>query len=84
MDVLGSYEKLRENLITNIHIFSLVHLGTRAFEEIGGEVVQTVAWIMNKNKLAKTGKYIRLTGYNSSELKELELLNLKNQFKKIR
>lgn len=79
---LGSYEKLRENLITNIHIFSLVHLGTRAFEEIGGEVVQTVAWIMNKNKLAKTGKYIRLTGYNSSELKELELLNLKNQFKK--
>jgi len=25
---------------------SMVHLGARAFEDIGGEVVQTTSWIM--------------------------------------
>lgn len=77
---LGSYEKLRENLIDNIHIYNLVHLGTRAFEEIGGEVVQTVAWVMNKNNFSKRGKYVRLVEYNSSDLKEIEFKNKKNSF----
>lgn len=36
---LGSYEKLREKLLQNNDIVNMAHLGARAFEEIGGEVV---------------------------------------------
>ena len=43
---LGSFEKFRENIISNTYIANLLHLGTRAFEEIGGEVVQTVSFII--------------------------------------
>ena len=47
---LSSYEKLRIKLLKNHKIDTLVHLGTRAFEEIGGEVVQTVAFVIQKGK----------------------------------
>lgn len=43
---LSSYEKLREKLIKNMMVVSMVHLGPRAFEDIGGEVVQTTSWVM--------------------------------------
>ena len=45
---LSSYEKLRMKLIQNTMVVSMVHLGARAFEDIGGEVVQTTSWIMRK------------------------------------
>jgi len=45
---LSSYEKLRKKIISNHHIDTLVHLGARAFEEIGGEVVQSVAFVIQK------------------------------------
>ena len=47
---LSSYEKLRVKIIENERIDSLVHLGARAFEEIGGEVVQSVAFVLEKGK----------------------------------
>ena len=43
---LSSYEKLREKIIKNHKIDTMVHLGARAFEEIGGEVVQSVAFVL--------------------------------------
>jgi SAM-dependent methyltransferase len=45
---LSSYEKLRVKIIKNHKIDTLVHLGARAFEEIGGEVVQSVAFVLQK------------------------------------
>lgn len=45
---LSSYEKLRVKLLKNHRIDTLVHLGPRAFEEIGGEVVQSVAFVLQK------------------------------------
>ena len=48
---LSSYEKLRIKLLKNHKIDTLVHLGTRAFEEIGGEVVQTVAFVIQKGNI---------------------------------
>lgn len=45
---LSSYEKLREKIIKNHKIDTMVHLGARAFEEIGGEVVQSVAFVLKK------------------------------------
>lgn len=47
---LSSYEKLREKIIKHHHIDTMVHLGARAFEEIGGEVVQSVAFVLEKSK----------------------------------
>ncbi len=41
-----TYKKLREKLINNITVVSMVHLGPRAFEDISGEVVQTTSWVM--------------------------------------
>ncbi|MCF6207395.1 MAG: BREX-1 system adenine-specific DNA-methyltransferase PglX [Sulfurovum sp.] len=48
---LSSYEKLRKKIIEHHHIDTLVHLGPRAFEEIGGEVVQSVAFVVQKDAI---------------------------------
>lgn len=44
---LGSFEDLRKNMLS-FNLINMAHLGTRAFEEIGGEVVQTTAWVQRK------------------------------------
>ncbi|MFR8070439.1 MAG: Eco57I restriction-modification methylase domain-containing protein [Clostridium sp.] len=41
-----TYEKLRKKLSSNMSVVSMVHLGSRAFEDISGEVVQTTSWVM--------------------------------------
>ena len=41
---LGSYEKMRKNLLTK-SLVNLLHFGIRAFEEIGNDVVQTCAFV---------------------------------------
>lgn len=46
---LSSYEELREECIKNNTLISLLHLGIKAFEEIGNDVVQTVAFTYRKN-----------------------------------
>ncbi len=47
---LSSFEKMRINILHN-NIINLVHLGARAFEEIGGEVVQTASYVFRKSSL---------------------------------
>lgn len=47
---LSSFEKLRIKIIENQRIDTMVHLGPRAFEEIGGEVVQSVAFVLEKGE----------------------------------
>ena len=42
---ISSFEKMRQSLMNKSYI-CLLHLGTRAFEEIGGEVVQTASFIL--------------------------------------
>ena len=77
---LSSFETLRKNIIEKTEIKSLNHLGTRAFSEIGGEVVSTVAWISKKISPKNEGTYIRLVDYNNAELKEEEFSNKNNYF----
>lgn len=71
---LSSFEKLRIN-INQQTLINMAHLGTRAFEEIGGEVVQTTAFILspikNKNYI---GSYSRLVDFNNHQLKEIKFL----------
>ncbi|WP_339013668.1 BREX-1 system adenine-specific DNA-methyltransferase PglX [Fusobacterium animalis] len=77
---LSSFETLRKNIIEKTEIKCLNHLGTRAFSEIGGEVVSTVAWITKKISPKNEGIYIRLVDYNNAELKEQEFSNKDNYF----
>ncbi|MEI6800287.1 MAG: BREX-1 system adenine-specific DNA-methyltransferase PglX, partial [Pseudomonadota bacterium] len=48
---LSSYEELRLRLIRQHTIHSLAHLGPRAFSEIAGEIVQTVAFSVARAEL---------------------------------
>jgi hypothetical protein len=45
---LSSFEKLRVNILDKHDIDTMVHLGPRAFEQIGGEVVSTTAFVMRR------------------------------------
>jgi len=67
---LSSFEKLRKHIVSSKQIDSMLHLGTRAFEEIGGEVVQTTAFVLRNNLMDDLpGTYIRLVDFNNSVLK---------------
>ncbi|MHB9338320.1 BREX-1 system adenine-specific DNA-methyltransferase PglX, partial [Fusobacterium pseudoperiodonticum] len=77
---LSSYETFRKNIIEKTEIKSLNHLGTRAFSEIGGEVVSTVAWVSQKKSPKNDGTYLRLVDYNNADLKEEEFFNKANYF----
>ena len=72
---LSSYENLREHLLNNACIDTMVHLGTRAFEELAGEVVQTTTYITRKVKLPEyIGRFVKLTEYPNAKLKEEKYL----------
>ena len=43
---LSSYEKLRTSLLHKQRITSMLHLGARAFDSIGGEVVSSTAFVL--------------------------------------
>lgn len=77
---LSSYEKLRKNIVDNDQILTMIHLGTRAFEEIGGEVVQATSFILKKKKPINKGKFIRLVDYNNAKQKETEFFNITNHY----
>ena len=73
---LSSYEKLRNKLINNDTIVNMAHLGARAFEEIGGEVVQTTAFILNNAKVDNyVSKFKRLIDFYVPDLKKEKFLN---------
>ena len=72
---LSRSEKLRLKVQNNL-IISMAHLGARAFEEIGGEVVQTTSFILQKSKVEDyVGRYKRLVTPTTQEGKEQLFLN---------
>lgn len=75
---LSSYEMLREKFLENT-IINMIHLGARAFEEIGGEVVQTTSFILKNNFIKDyISKYSNLIKYNSQKGKENAFFDKKN------
>lgn len=57
---LSSFEKLRTK-IQKLDIVNMAHLGARAFEEIGGEVVQTTSFVFSNKHIDNfKGTYCRL------------------------
>ncbi|WP_338839079.1 BREX-1 system adenine-specific DNA-methyltransferase PglX [Kurthia gibsonii] len=57
---LSSYEKLRNKVISNKFIDTMLHLGPRAFEEISGEVVQSTTFVLRNSILNNKGIYVGL------------------------
>ena len=87
---LSSFEKLRVKLQQQT-IVNMAHLGARAFEEIGGEVVQTTSFVLSKKHEDKyVGIYCRLVEPNNQAEKENSFIRKEkiyrakqNDFKKI-
>lgn len=71
---LGSFEKMRAKVIDGKTIVSMAHLGPRAFDAIGGEVVNVTADVIYNGRAACDGAYVRLVDINGSEAKRLKLL----------
>lgn len=63
---LSSFEALRNRILGQHTIVSMAHLGARAFDSIGGEVVSTTAFVLeNRHRPEYRGAYVRLVDGNS-------------------
>ena len=77
---LSSFEKLRTKLLS-VDIVNMAHLGARAFEEIGGEVVQTTSFVIRKSHIADyKGEYCRLIEPTTQQGKEDMFLAGENRY----
>lgn len=75
---LSSFEKLR-NKLQMMDIVNMIHLGPRAFDEIGGEIVQTTSFIIKKSNVhAYKATYLRLIDGNNEKEKENLFLKKEN------
>ena len=72
---LDSYRELRPWMLSTMSIDSMAHLGTRAFDSIGGEVVQTTAFTITNatSDVDRVGVYLRLVDGRNEAKKDLIL-----------
>ena len=77
---LSSFEKLRAKLLLKDTV-NMAHLGPRAFEEIGGEVVQTTSFVLRNSHIADyKGTYCRLIEPTTQQGKEEMFLAGENRY----
>ena len=77
---LSSFEKLRAKLLQKDTI-NMAHLGARAFDEIGGEVVQTTSFVLRNGHIADyKGTYCRLVEPTTQQGKEDMFLAGENRY----
>lgn len=77
---LSTFENLRSNILSNSSIVSMAHLGARAFDSIGGEVVSTTAFIFkNIADREYKGTYLRLVDGEDEQEKSNQLKELKGR-----
>jgi hypothetical protein len=68
---LGSFEKLRRHILRDAPPTNMLHLGERAFDSIGGEVVSTTAFVLeHARSTGEVCKYVRAVSGNSEAEKE--------------
>ena len=72
---ISSFESFRKEVLDTCSIDSLLQLGTNTFDELSGEIVQNVAFVITNNILKDSlGIYYRLVkGKNCTEKRELFL-----------
>lgn len=77
---LSTYEKLRKYLLEK-NLINLIHLGSKSFEEIKGEKVQTASFVFRNYEISNyVSVFYRLIDYGSSNLKQMEFFNPNNRF----
>lgn len=77
---IAGYERLREKLLS-YRVINMLHLGARAFNEIPGEVVQTVSFILNLSYISDySGTYCKLLTGKSEVEKEKNFFDVKQCF----
>ena len=78
---LSSFEKLRTKLLQSADIVNMAHLGPRAFEEIGGEVVQTTSFVLRRSHIdGYQGTYCRMIEPTTQQGKEEMFLAGENRY----
>ena len=79
---LSSFEDFRNHWLANKRLVNLVHLGARAFDGIGGEVVQTAAFVWeNAEAGTQPGSYVRLVNSDAgSAAKEAAFFSGEDRF----
>lgn len=77
---ISSFEKFRKHILSN-EIIHILHLGTKAFDAIDGEVVQTAAYVFAKRH---TPNYIlkakRLVEFDSAQAKKEHFFEESNDY----
>jgi hypothetical protein len=76
---LTTFSNLRAHLIENFSVKSMLHLGTRTFSELGGEVVQSVAFVFS-NSIKAESIFYRLVTYSDIIEKQDAFLLRKNEY----
>lgn len=73
----STYEEIRNRILNSCTLEKVLHLGTKAFDEIKGEKVSTVAFILKNDNCKKDhlGKYYRLVDLNSPDDKKAVILD---------
>ena len=80
---LTTFENLRKKINTKT-LANMVHLGAHAFEEISGEVVQAVAFVMNSSNLSDyKAKFVRLIDIGNADGKQETFLEKREQYVKV-
>ena len=78
---LSSFENMRKKILKELTIDSLLHLGPRTFDELSGEVVQNVAFVMSHYQASvPKGTYYRLVDGKSCAEKEAKFKSREGQF----
>ena len=78
---LSSFEKLRTKLLLTADLVNMAHLGARAFEDIGGEVVQTTSFVLRRSYTkGYKGAYCRLVEPTTQQGKEDMFLAGENRY----
>ena len=73
---LSTYDEFRKHIIANNQIDSLLHLGPRTFDELSGEVVQNVAFVIsNSNPIVQSVFYRLVKGKNCNGKEKMFLDN---------
>ena len=76
---LTSFQKLRNDLLSEVSIDNLLHLGSRTFDELSGEVVQNVAFTITNRISSSSSICYRLVDGNSTSEKERIFLTHTNE-----
>lgn len=75
---LPSFSDLRSEIVREQHIDSLLHLGAHTFDELNGEVVQNVAFVISNNISKNHGYFYRLLDGKDCMCKEELFINKKS------